>query len=325
MEKVIETQELTAELFNISKPQNIAFMPNATYALNAAILGSAGKGEHIVVTQMEHNSVLRPVYRLGNFDVAEADAEGFVSVESVRAAMRPDTRLVVCTHASNVCGTIEPVEEICREAHKEGALFLLDASQTAGCVDIDEEKIDADFIAFPGHKGLMGPLGTGGLYVKDPTTLEAVITGGTGSFSESLEQPRIMPDMLHSGTINTAAVAALGKGVKFILKHGAAEIGRHERELAAELEEGLRRIGGIRIYGAKHRVGITAFNSGGRASSETEELLGGKIAVRSGYHCAPLAHAALGTADTGAVRVSFGAFDTRRSAKRMVRAVEGIV
>lgn len=318
MEKIVETQELLARLFNIPQPQNIALLPGATYAINMAMLGTGG---HIVVTQMDHNSVLRPAHLLGDYSIAAANEHGEVSIDAVESAIRPDTKLVVCTHASNVCGTIQPVKEIAAAAHRHGALFLLDAAQTAGCVNIDAQDIEADFIAFPGHKGLMGPMGTGGLYVKDPSRLRPVITGGTGSNSENAEQPRIMPDMLHGGTLNTPAIAALGTAVKFILREGAEAIGAHERYLALKLEERLRNTSGVKVYGTKNRVGITAFNIEGKSSAETEELFGGRIAVRSGYHCAPLAHKALGTSMTGAVRVSFGAFSRMRDVKRVAEMI----
>lgn len=307
-ETIVKTQELLAQLLNVSNPQNIAFMPNATHALNAAILGTA-EG-HIVISQMEHNSVMRPVHRLGNYSVAEANGDGFVSVESFRRKITKDTRLVICTHASNVCGTIEPIEEISRLAHEKGALFLLDASQSIGSIEVDNSKINADFIAFPGHKGLMAPLGTGGLYVKDIKTIEPVITGGTGSLSDSLDQPHIMPDMLHPGTLNTPAIAAMGKAAEYVLKH-REEIYRKER-LGTEIFERTlkKRLGDkVKIYGSRHKTGICAFNIDGFTSDEVHERTADKISMRSGYHCAAAAHRALGTQNGGAVRASFGAFD----------------
>lgn len=322
-EIIIDTQELISQLLNISNPQNIAFMPNATYALNAAILG-AHRGKHIVVSQMDHNSVLRPVHSLGNYSVAGADPEGRVSAESFKKVFTSNTGLVICTHASNVCGTIEPVEEIAAAAHEAGALFLLDASQTIGTEEVDNSKINADFIAFPGHKGLMGPLGTGVLYVKDINTIKPVITGGTGSISDSLAQPRIMPDMLHSGTLNAPAIAALGSAVKYILKH-REEIRSREAAAVCAFEERLKGIKGVKLYGNENKTGISAFNIGNYTSDEAEELLRGKIALRSGFHCAPLAHKALGTEDTGLLRVSFGAFDSVRRARRAAEIIAALL
>lgn len=321
MEKIIETQDLIAELFNIKNPQNIAFTQNATYALNMAIMGTLSRGGHAVVTQMEHNSVLRPVHRLGNFTVVRADRRGYVEPEAVRAAIKEDTRLIVCTHASNVCGTIEPVEEIGKIAAENGAAFLVDAAQTAGCLDIDAERIGADMIAFSGHKGLMGPLGTGGLYVRSPDLLEPIITGGTGSNSESLDQPRIMPDMLHCGTLNTPAIASLGTAARFILREGAGGIGEREAELADRLTDRLINIPDVTLYGAARHTGVVAFNIKGLDSGETARRMSKELAVRAGWHCAPLAHEALGTSRTGAVRISFGAFNTRADADKAADAV----
>ncbi len=218
---IVDTQDLIARLFNIPEPQNIVFTQNATYALNTAIFGIAGNGGHIVVTAMEHNSVLRPAHRLGNYTVVAADKSGFVRAADVEKAVREDTRLIVCTHASNVCGTIQPVYEIGRIAKKHGIPFLIDTAQTAGCLEVDAVGMNADMIAFSGHKGLMGPLGTGGLYIKNPESVAPFAVGGTGSNSESVVQPDIMPDKFHIGTMNTPAIAALGAGVKYVLRYGA--------------------------------------------------------------------------------------------------------
>lgn len=320
-EGIIEAQDETAALFNIDNPQNIAFTLNATYALNMVMLGVLFDGGHVVVTEMEHNSVLRPAYRLGNYTVVKADESGYVSAEDVEKAITPDTKLVVCTHASNVCGTIQPVEEIGGIAKKKGVLYLVDAAQTGGCLETDAEKIGADFLVFSGHKGLMGPLGTGGVYVKNPQTLEPVITGGTGSRSESLVQPDFMPDMLQSGTVNTPALKALAAGVRYIRRRGVEEISEKEAYLAHKMEENLLNMGGIIVYGRERRIGTTAFNIAGKASADTAQLLSGEIAVRAGYHCAPLAHRALGTEKIGAVRISFGAFNGIKDVEKASDAI----
>lgn len=314
---IVDTQDLVAQLFNIPKPQNIVFTQNATYALNTAIFGTVGNGGHIVVTAMEHNSVLRPAYRLGDYTVVKADKNGYVRAADVEKAIKEDTRLIVCTHASNVCGTIQPVYEIGRIAKKHGIPFLIDTAQTAGCLKVDAVKMNADLIAFSGHKGLMGPLGTGGLYIKNPKMLAPFAVGGTGSNSESLIQPEFMPDKFHSGTMNTPAIAALGAGVKYVLKRGAEDIGKHELELARVFKENLLNMDNITLYGNENSIATVAFNVGKLGSEETFERLKGKAAVRAGYHCAPLAHRAIGTADRGVVRVSFGAFNTKRDVQRM--------
>ncbi len=321
MKAIIETQDIIAELLNIDEPQNIAFMQNATYALNFAIRGVLADGGHIIAGSMAHNSVLRPVYELGNYTIVEANSDGFVSPQEVEKAVRDDTKLIVCTHASNVCGTIQDVEAIGKIAKSHNALLLVDTAQTAGCVNIDVKRIGADFLAFSGHKGLMGPLGTGGLYVREPSLLKPIVTGGTGSNSESVKQPDFMPDMLHSGTMNTPSIAALGEGVRYVLRHGAENIGAEERRLAGLLESELRNIPKVTIYGGGYKTGTVAFNIGNEDSAHVAELLGDKFAVRAGYHCAPLAHKTLGTSDRGAVRASFGAFSKKSEVTAFVDRV----
>lgn len=318
---MIETQDALAELFNIDRPENIAFMQNATYALNTAIRGALREGDHVIATEMDHNSVLRPVYERDDYTLVKADFKGFVKPEDIENAIKDNTRMIICTHASNVCGTLQEIEEIGKIAKKHNVLFLVDTAQTAGCMDIDVKRIGADFLAFSGHKGLMGPLGTGGLYVKDPSALKPIVTGGTGSNSESIYQPDFMPDMLHSGTMNTPAIAALGEGVRYVLRRGAENIGAHERELSDYLECELMNMGNITIYGRKPKIGITAFNIGNEDSVSIEKLLEPNFAVRAGFHCAPLAHKALGTSDRGVVRISFGAFSKKKDAKKLADAV----
>lgn len=321
---IIETQEAAAELFGIEDESSIVFTQNATYALNMAILGTLKPNDHMLATVMDHNSVLRPAVRHGNYSIAGADSIGYVSPAAVRRRITDKTALVACTHVSNVCGTVQPVKEIAKAAHAGGAMFLLDCSQSAGSADIKVNDIGADMIACPGHKGLMGPMGTGILYIKEPERVEAVITGGTGSESESMAQPGAMPDKFHCGTMNIPAIAGLREGIRFILKEGAESIGAHERELADEFRLNLMDMGGIIVYG-RGDSGITAFNINGLESSETARMLGDEFAVRAGYHCAPLAHRALGSANGGSVRVSFGYFNTKRDMKRITDAVMRIL
>lgn len=320
IDTVVATQDAIAELFNVSNPDNIIFTQNATYALNMAMLGTVDKDDHIVVTAMDHNSVLRPAHLHGNYSVATADRKGYISPLAVRQRMKSHTKLVVCTHVSNVCGTIEPVREIARIAHEHDALFLMDASQSAGTIPIDMEALGADIIACPGHKGLMGPMGTGVLCIKDPERVNAIIVGGTGSQSESLSQPGAMPEKFHSGTLNTPAIAGLSKGVKFIIKEGIKNISAHENFLNSTFRGELRNMKNVKIFGTGE-TGITAFNVGDMGSEKAAALLGENIIVRAGYHCAPLAHRALGTETTGAVRVSFGYFNTMSHVNKIIDAV----
>lgn len=321
---IIEAQEEAAELFGIDDESSIVFTQNATYALNTAILGALKTGDHMLVTAMDHNSVLRPAVKHGIYSIAGADSIGYVSPASVRRRMTDKTALVACTHVSNVCGTVQPAKEISKAAHAGGAMFLLDCSQSAGNRDINVNRLGADMMACAGHKGLMGPMGTGILYIKEPEKVEAVITGGTGSESDSMRQPESMPDKFHCGTMNIPAIAGLSEGMRFVLKEGAENIGAHEKELADEFRLNLMDMGGVTVYG-RGDSGITAFNINGLESSETAELIGDGFAVRAGYHCAPLAHKALGSAIGGSVRVSFGYFNTRRDMKRMTDAVMKII
>lgn len=313
---VIAAQEAAAELFNIDNESNIIFTQNATYALNMAILGSLSAGDSIAVSAMDHNSVLRPATLHGRYTVARADGTGYISPLAYRRALNEKTRLAVCTHVSNVCGTAQPAGELAKAAHTRGAAFLLDASQSAGSMDIDARALDVDMLACPGHKGLMGPMGTGLLYVRDPERLRAVIVGGTGSESESLLQPETMPDKFHSGTLNIPAIAGLREGIRFVLREGAENIGRHEKTLADALRNELMNMKGITVYG-RPDTGIVLFNAAGLESGDCAAALGDDIIVRAGYHCAPLAHKALGTDTGGAVRVSFGYFNTKNDVKRL--------
>ena len=321
---ILSAQESLAKLFNFKEESNIIFTQNATYALNMAILGTLSKDDHAVVSQMDHNSVLRPVSLHGNYSVAQADKNGYVSPLAVRRKIQSNTKLVVCTHVSNVCGTLQPIKDIARIAHENNALFLLDASQSAGSVNIDTEDLGADIIACPGHKGLLGPMGTGVLCITSPEKVKAVIVGGTGSQSEMLSQPDSMPDKFHSGTLNIPAVAGLKKSVDFILRTGAENIGAHERHLNKMFRDSLMEMDNIKIYG-KCDTGITAFNITGIPSEECAGLLGNNIIVRAGYHCAPLAHKALGTDKSGAVRVSFGYFNSAADVRKVTDSVFKIV
>lgn len=326
-ELVSKTAENLADLFNIKNPERIIFTQNATYALNFAIGGILKQGGHAIVTSMEHNSVLRPVHSFGNYTIVYADESGLINPSDIENAIREDTKLIVCTHASNVCGTIQPIGKIGKIARKHNLVFLVDAAQTAGVVNIDVEKMNIDMLAFSGHKGLLGPLGTGGLYVGERAEIEPIISGGTGSVSENLEQPKNFPDVLQVGTVNTPSVAALSKGVDFVKR---TDILKHERKLASEFIECIDEFPQIRVLGTKDmskRNGTVAFCVGDRDSAEISEMLDKKyhIATRGGWHCAYFAHKTLNSQKHGAVRVGFGWNNTEKDVLKLIRAIYKIV
>lgn len=326
-----ETAEELAELFGIENPSRIAFSYNATMSLNQAIYGVLKNGGHAVVTEMEHNSVLRPAYGIAECTMAKADSLGKVSADSIKACIKSNTKLVICTHASNVCGSIEPIEEIGKAVHAHGALFLLDAAQTAGCKKIDVNKMNVDMLAFSAHKGLLGPMGVGGLYVREGIRLEPLLSGGTGSHSRSLSQPVFMPDLLEAGTQNTPGIMALGASVKYIKKISEEAIAAHQKELAFRLIERLLNINGVTVYGIctpaqGERNGTVLFNINDTESGKVCEILNDKfkIAVRGGWHCTYYAHRALGSEKSGAVRASFGIFSKKSDADALADAVYSI-
>lgn len=327
-EGVAEAQEELAGLFNIANPERIAFTQNATYALNMAINGLLTRNDHVVITSMEHNSLLRPIHRLCSYTMVEANQYGEVDPADIEKAIRSNTKLIATTHASNVCGTILPVREIGSICKKHNIPYLLDSAQTAGILPIDVDAMNISLLAFSGHKGLMGPLGTGGLYVRDGMKLHPLIVGGTGTESQNKNQPENMPDMLHSGTLNTPAIMTLSSAVKYIKNIGAENIAATEKSLAESLYDGLKNIDGVTVYGLYQgaRNGTVAFNIKDIDSQETADILNRNfnIAVRGGYHCAYTAHQTIGSEKTGAVRAGFGAFSTKKESNALLYAVHKI-
>ena len=309
--KVYECRELIAKLFNIERPENIIFTLNTTMALNIAIKGFIKNGMHIVISGMEHNSVYRTVANSGcPYTIAEADPTGYVSVESIKKATKPNTGLIVLTHASNVVGTVNPIRETGEFAKSKNIAFLVDGAQSAGVLDIDVKRDNIDILAFAGHKILMGPTGIGGLYVSANIQLKPVLYGGTGSVSESPEQPDFLPDRLESGTLNIVGIAGLTEGVRYVLKNTPAAIRNHEARLTERLLKGLYNMKNIIIYGGTERVGIVSFSVKNKDSITVCNMLDTmNIAARGGLHCAPLAHKSLNTPN-GLARLSVGCFNT---------------
>jgi len=321
-------------LLGAERPERIVFTANGTDALNLAIHGALSAGDHVVTTMAEHNSVLRPLRHLTEqrdvrVSFVGVDAAGVVDPGEVRRAMLKETRLVIVTHASNVTGAIQPVDEIGRIAHQHGALFLVDAAQSLGHLPVDVEAIQPDLLAAPGHKGLLGPLGTGLLYIRPGVEerLNPLRQGGTGSQSQHDRQPDLLPDKYEPGNLNVPGIVGLGAGVKYLETRGINAIAAHERRLTERLLDGLRQAAGLRVHGpadASVRVGVVSVTLPGY---DPQELAAGLdaaygIQVRAGLHCAPRMHEALGTlAGGGTVRFSLGCFTTEGEIDAAVSAM----
>ena len=311
-----------ARLLGIGDPTRVAFASGSTEAINWALRGLlVAPGDHAVVTSLEHNAVVRPLRALEAtrgtvWTVVPCSADGTADPAAIAAAIRPTTRLVCATHASNVFGTIQPIAEIARVAHEHSVPILVDGSQTAGAIPFSVEDLGIDLFAFTGHKGLLGPPGTGGLYVRPGIDLPTSKEGGTGTRSESLSQPGAMPERLESGTANGWGLAGLRAGVEWLSEHGVAQTHARETRLVAELAESLRGIPDVALLGPDEhgrKVGILSMNIGALPPAEVARLLGGRfgIAVRAGLHCSPLAHETAGTLRRGgAVRFGVGPFTT---------------
>ncbi|MBF8258394.1 MAG: cysteine desulfurase family protein [Actinobacteria bacterium] len=326
-------RERLAGFFGSADSSRFVFTENATTALNIAIKGILRPGDHVVTTSVEHNSVMRPLRRMEEggcrITVVPAGRDGVVDAKAVLSAIRKDTRLVAVVHASNVSGAIQPVGEIVRGARRLGAFTLVDAAQTAGGLPIHLGDLPADMLAAPGHKGLLGPQGTGFLYVREGVPLAPLIEGGTGSRSEEDHQPDFYPDALESGTQNSVGLAGLAVSLSWLLRKGADNIRKKEMGLIAELIEGMERIRGVTVFGPKDTakcVSVLSFLVEGMDPAETGRRLekGFGILVRAGLHCSPNSHRTLGTFPEGTVRVSPGPFTTRKEIALLLRALRKI-
>lgn len=331
--EIYDARENIAKLFNIDNPMTIVFTNNATDSLNLAIKGVVKNGDHIITTSMEHNSVIRPIKSLEKDGIentiVECDKDGFLNPDDIKNAIKKNTKLIVTTHASNVVGTIVDIKSVGEIAKEKNILYLVDASQTAGVYDINVKDINVDMIAAPGHKCLLGPQGTGILYIKEDLNVDILKEGGTGSRSEDLFQPDLTPDKYESGTHNTPGIVGLNEGVKFILETGIDNIRAHEEELCQYMLDRLKEVPNIVIYGpkdSKKRAAVISINIPKIDSGEITFLLDSEynIATRSGIHCAPLAHKTLGTIEQGAVRFSLGYFNTKKDIDEAVKALKEI-
>ncbi len=334
-EKIYECRERAARMFGCPRPENVVFTANCTHAVNF-VINSLLPGGHAVISDLEHNAVLRPVHFLARSGAAEYSvAETFegdpdATVRSFAEKLRPDTRLIALTHASNVTGAVNPVRQIAAMAREKGVPVMLDAAQSAGVLPIDMLRDGVDFLCVPGHKGLYGPMGTGMLLSARSELPGATLRGGTGSGSLDYEQPDFLPDRLESGTLNAPGIIALSAGLGFVERTGPRRIHEYERALAEYAVRGLARLPGVELYGAdkfqSRRLPLLSFNLRGLSGEETAALLDRRgIAVRGGYQCAPLAHKKLGTVGRGACRASFGAFNNKKQVDELILAIKRII
>jgi len=327
-EMIAACRRRIAALINAESPDRIVFAMNCSEALAIAVRGllnTAGSGAHAIATAMEHNSVLRPLNALAEqiglvpeFVPCEP-ATGLVDPDDIRRAIRPKTKLIACVHVSNVTGTIQPIDELADIARQAGVPCLIDAAQSAGHVEIDVQSLGADFVAFAGHKGLMGPLGTGVLYIR-PGADEALATmkeGGTGTVSERPVQPTTMPDKYEIGSHNAIGLAGLSQGVAWLLRRGVRDLRAHDRRLCELFAARSRNVEHLTVYGPRdldRRTGVFSVNVRGLSPGELADLLERDfdICTRAGVHCAPLAHKTIGTHPAGTCRLSFGPFTTEK-------------
>lgn len=333
--QVYRARASIAKMFNCAQPKNVAFALNITEALNIVVDGLLSAGDHAITTAASHNSVLRPLFRKRDREgvdvtIVSIDEDGLMDMDEYAASFKPNTKLVVATHASNLTGDIYDVATMASIAHEHGALFVIDAAQTAGNTPIDMQAMGIDIVTFTGHKSLYGPQGTGGLCLGEGIELPSYKEGGSGTHSYEERQPEFMPEHLEAGTQNGHGIAGLAAGVAYIEEHGVEAMGAANAQLAARFEEGVKDLPGVRIYGRKGafgNTGIVALNVADLDSGEVSDQLhqGWEICTRPGAHCAPLMHEALGTVSQGAVRFSFSHFNTAEEVDIAIEAMREIV
>lgn len=327
-EKIYECRQRAAELFGVAEPERVIFTQNATAALNIVLKGIMSGGGHVVISDLEHNSVRRPLLAMADEGVRVTEArvdfyDDGATLRSFEKALRTDTRLIAIAHASNVWGNVLPAKELCALAGRRGIPLVLDASQTAGKLDISMTDGYAA-ICTAGHKGLYGPQGTGLLLLAPWIYLPTLTEGGSGAASLDPGQPEDPPERYEAGTLNTPGIAGLFEGLGYVMKRGPKEIGLLERELCLHLFMGLSRIKNVRLYTpvTARSAGLLSFNIEGMSSEKVAEALDrAGFCVRGGLHCAPSAHRRMGTLKGGAVRISFGAFNTHRQVDALLRVV----
>lgn len=329
-EEIYKVRKDIGKLIHIEDCSRIIFTANTTEALNLGIKGSLERGDHVITTSMEHNSVLRPLQSLESMGIEttiiNCGKDGVLNPEIVRKKIKDNTKMLVCTHASNVTGTIIPIKELGGLARERNLIYMVDAAQSAGCLPINVKEMNIDLLAAPGHKGLLGPMGTGFLFVSEGIELKPLRDGGTGTRSKELIQPNDFPEGYEAGTINVPGIVGLGYSVKHILQLGVNNINEYEWELIRVLDESLRSMRNVTIYGPKDymkKTGIVTFNINEKGCEEVCDKLNSDygIAARGGFHCAGLAHKTIGTYETGAVRMSVGPYNTKKDIYAAIEAV----
>lgn len=332
--EIYETREKICKLINGTEVLNVIFTFNATDSLNLAIKGVLEEGDHVITTSMEHNSVLRPLNQLRKdgkieLSIVYADDKGYIDPQKIFEALTPNTKMIVTTHMSNVFGTIVDIKAIGDFCKENNILYLVDASQSIGVLDIDVQEMNIDLLAFPGHKALFGPMGTGALYIKEGIIVKPLKEGGTGSYSHSIDQPDLYPDSLESGTPNGVGIIALGKGIDFINEVGLENIRNHEISLKNHFIELLKDNEDVILYGTldDRQGAVVSLNVKDMDSSEISYILSDEfdIYTRPGFHCAPLAHKTMGTEELGAIRFSFGYYNTLEEIEKTVEALLNII
>lgn len=330
---IFRTRHQLATLFNATDSKQIAFTANATESLNIAILGLIQPGDHVITTVMEHNSVLRPLYHLEkqgvNLSIIGTDSKGVLDYEQISQNILPETKAIVMTHGSNLTGNLVDIPRVSQIAKTAGILLIVDASQTAGLFSIDVAALAIDALCFTGHKSLLGPQGTGGLYLREGLAIQPLKYGGTGVETYNHNQPQLMPTRLEAGTLNGHGIAGLSAALDYLEITGLPEIQRIEKILTKHFYEGVKGLPGVTIYGdfsSFDRCPIVSLNIHNRDSSDVSDQLMTEfdIATRSGGHCAPLMHQTLGTVEQGAVRFSFSHFNTLVEVNAAIAALQKI-
>ena len=330
---VYETRDALSSLFNATSPDRVIFTKNATEAINLLLFGFLNPGDHVIVSSMEHNAVMRPLRQLESrgvsLSVAACDSCGGLDPLTIKTALTPRTRLVLLVHASNVTGTLLPIAEVANIAREAGIRFAVDAAQTAGVHPIDVQSGGIDFLTFTGHKSLGGPQGTGGLVIGPDVDLRPLMFGGTGSASESENQPAFLPDKLESGTLNAIGIAGLGASLAALTEFGVENVLAHERKLMKLFRDGLKEMPDIEVYGPENTaesVGVLSLNVASRPCEEVGMELERDfdILTRTGLHCAPAAHRTIGTFGRGTVRFSVSRFNTESDIHAALEALSRI-